>query len=226
VNGYNFSQRVRVSLAAAREIAVKSRHDYVEPGHLLLGLLRDPDNVAAAVLANLGVDFTALARAVVGRMEPGGAEGTSGDALPYTSRAKRTLELAMSEARELQHGYIGTQHLLLGLLREEKGTAAAALSERGVTLDRLRAKILQLVRSGRDEDVAAVTPEHRPIPNAPQSIIADASSYARDRGALVPDTADMLNALVFSSREVAAVFHARQIDVPGLIDAIRRITPD
>ncbi|MCE9602431.1 MAG: ATP-dependent Clp protease ATP-binding subunit [Gemmatimonadetes bacterium] len=145
MNGYNFTERVRKVLAMAREEAARLHHEYVGTEHILLGLIREGEGVAAAVLNNLSVDLEEIQQKIEETVKKGKAAQASGPDLPYTSRAKKVLELAMGEARELNHSYVGTEHLLLGLLREEKGIAAQVLAEAGVNLEAARAETLRLL---------------------------------------------------------------------------------
>src|ERR1051325_6353744 len=147
MNGYNFTERVRKVLAMAREEAARLHHEYVGTEHILLGLIREGEGVAAAVLQNLSVDLDEIQQKIEDTVKKGKASQTTGPDLPYTSRAKKVLELAMSEARELSHSYVGTEHLLLGLLREEKGIAAQVLTDAGVNLEQARAETLRLLGS-------------------------------------------------------------------------------
>ena len=147
MNGYNFTDRVRKVLQMAREEAARLRHEYVGPQHILLAIVEEGEGVASAVLTNLDVDLEEVERRVEAAVKPGTDDGTTGPDLPYTSRAKKVLEFAMSEARELNHSYVGTEHLLLGLIREEKGVAAQVLLELGVGLDVARAETARLVGS-------------------------------------------------------------------------------
>jgi ATP-dependent Clp protease ATP-binding subunit ClpC len=145
MNGYNFTERVRKVLAMAREEAARLHHEYVGTEHILLGLIREGEGVAAAVLQNLSIDLDEIQQKIEETVKKGKAAQTTGPDLPYTSRAKKVLELAMSEARELTHSYVGTEHLLLGLLREEKGIAAQVLTDSGVNLEAARAETLRLL---------------------------------------------------------------------------------
>ena len=147
MNGYNFTDRVRKVLQMAREEAARLHHEYVGTEHILLGLIREGEGVAAAVLTNLGVDLEDIQQKIEETVKKGKAAAATGPELPYTSRAKKVLELAMMEARELSHSYVGTEHLLLGLLREEKGIAAQVLTDAGVTLEQARAETLRLLGS-------------------------------------------------------------------------------
>lgn len=134
-----FSERARKVLTLAQEEAQRFNHNYIGTEHILLGLVREGDGVAARVLANLGVELSKVRAAVefiIGRGErPGSGE------IGLTPRAKRVIELALDEARRLNHSYIGTEHLLLGLLREGEGVAAGVLESLGVNLERVRAEV-------------------------------------------------------------------------------------
>jgi len=143
---YNFTDRVRKVLAMAREEAIRLQHDYVGTEHILLGLIREGDGVASAVLITLNVDLEQIHERVEESIQKGKATIALGE-LPYTSRAKKVLEFAMAEARDFNHSYVGTEHLLLGLLREEKGIAAQVLNSLGVTVEEARGETLRLLAS-------------------------------------------------------------------------------
>jgi ATP-dependent Clp protease ATP-binding subunit ClpC len=145
VNGYNFTGRVRKVLAMAREEAARIHYEYVGTEHILLGLVREGEGVAATVLQNLSVELGEMRRKIEDVLKTGRAARTTGPDLPYTSRAKKVLELAMNEAMVLSHSYVGTEHLLLGLLREEKGIAAQVLTGAGVNLDAARAETQRIL---------------------------------------------------------------------------------
>jgi carboxymethylenebutenolidase len=144
-NGYNFTERVRKVLAMAREQAIQLHHEYVAPEHVLLGLIAEGGGVASTVFENLSVDPDQVRRRLLEVIPEATKSAATGPELPYTSRAKKSLELAMKETRDLHHSYVGTEHLLLGLLREEKNVAAQVLIEAGCTLDRARAEVLRLL---------------------------------------------------------------------------------
>ncbi len=158
MNGYNFTERVRKVLAMAREEAARLHHEYVGTEHILLGLIREGEGVAAAVLNNLSVDLEEIQQKIEETVKKGKAAQATGPDLPYTSRAKKVLELAMGEARELNHSYVGTEHLLLGLLREEKGIAASVLTDAGVNLEAARAETLRLLGTEMPQGGAATPP--------------------------------------------------------------------
>ncbi|HEX7545204.1 MAG TPA: ATP-dependent Clp protease ATP-binding subunit [Gemmatimonadaceae bacterium] len=168
MNGYNFTERVRKVLAMAREEAARLHHEYVGTEHILLGLIREGEGVAAAVLQALNVDLDEIQQKIEDTVKKGKASQATGPDLPYTSRAKKVLELAMGEARELNHSYVGTEHLLLGLLREEKGIAAQVLTEAGVNLDAARTETLRLLGTEMPQTGTAAAggaPSPQPAPS-------------------------------------------------------------
>jgi ATP-dependent Clp protease ATP-binding subunit ClpC len=138
-----FTERARKVLTLAQEEAQRFNHNYIGTEHLLLGLVREGDGVAAKVLANLGVELNKVRSAVefiIGR----GDRMVLGE-IGLTPRAKKVIELAVDEARRLNHHYIGTEHLLLGLVREGEGIAAGVLESLGVNLERVRAETIRVL---------------------------------------------------------------------------------
>jgi ATP-dependent Clp protease ATP-binding subunit ClpC len=138
-----FSERARRSLTRAQEEAQHFGHNYIDTEHILLGLIAEEDGVACKVLNNIGVPASKIRAAVefvVGR----GERSSSGE-VGLTPRAKRVIELAVDEARRLNHSYIGTEHLLLGLLREHEGTASNVLESFGVSLEKVQAETNSLL---------------------------------------------------------------------------------
>ncbi len=141
-----FSERARRVLTIAQEEARNLNHNYIDTEHILLGLVREEEGVAARVLSNLGVGLGKVRSAVeliIGRGEKSAAGETG-----LTPRAKKVIELAIDEARQLGHNYIGTEHLLLGLLREGEGVAASVLDSFGITLERGRAETAHILSQG------------------------------------------------------------------------------
>src|SRR3712207_5968776 len=140
-----FTERARKVLQLAQEEAQRFNHNYIGTEHILLGLVREGDGVAARVLNNLGIELHKVRSAVefiIGR----GDRMVMGE-IGLTPRAKRVIELAVDEARRLNHHYIGTEHLLLGLVREGEGIAAGVLESLGVSLEKVRAQVMQVVSS-------------------------------------------------------------------------------
>jgi len=141
-----FSERARRALTRAQEEAQHFGHNYIDTEHILLGLIAEEDSVASQVLTNLGVSVSKVRSAVEFIVGRGGRPNTGEVGL--TPRAKKVIELAVDEARRLNHSYIGTEHLLLGLLREREGSAAGVLESFGVTLERVLAETNKLVNQG------------------------------------------------------------------------------
>src|SRR5262244_831922 len=178
MNGYNFTDRVRKVLQMAREEAARLHHEYVGTEHILLGLIREGEGVAAAVLTNLNVDLEEIQQKIEETVKKGKAAAAAGPDLPYTSRAKKVLELAMSEARELNHSYVGTEHLLLGLVREEKGIAAQVLTDAGVNLEAARSETLRLLGTEMPQGGATTA---QPGAGAPQATQPKGEKKAQPR---------------------------------------------
>ena len=154
MNGYNFTERVRRVLAMARDEAHRLHHEYVGTEHILLGLMREGKGVAAVVFENLKIDLTAVEKRVDEVVQVGKSSETAD--LPYTSRAKKVLEFSMQSARDLHHNYVGTEHILLGLLREEKGIGAQVLAEAGLTFEAARDEVRRLLEPEAEPVATAV----------------------------------------------------------------------
>src|SRR5437870_6644454 len=138
-----FTERARKVLQLAQEEAQRFNHNYIGTEHLLLGLVREGEGVAAKVLGNLGVELNKVRSAVefiIGR----GDRTVAGD-IGLTPRAKKVIELSVDEARRLNHHYIGTEHLLLGLVREGEGIDAGVLESLGVSLDKVRSQVIYVL---------------------------------------------------------------------------------
>jgi len=139
-----FSERARRVLSLAQEEAIRFNHNYIGTEHVLLGLIRETEGVAAKVLANLNVDLRKVSSAVefiIGR----GERPVSGENIGLTPRSKKVIELSVDEARRMNHHYIGTEHLLIGLMREGEGVASGVLDSLGVTLEKVRAEAQRIL---------------------------------------------------------------------------------
>jgi len=148
-----FSERARRVLTLAQEEAQHLNHSYIGTEHILLGLLREEEGVAAKVLVSLGVNLGKVRSGVefiIGR----GDKPNTGE-IGLTPRAKRVIELAIDEARHLGHNYIGTEHLLLGLLHEGGGVAAGVLDSFGITLEQVRAEVVRMISQNTQKPRAA-----------------------------------------------------------------------
>src|SRR3954454_2041891 len=140
-----FTERAKKVLVLAQEEAQRFNHNYIGTEHLLLGLVREGEGIAAKVLSNLGVELNKVRSAVefiIGR----GDRMVIGD-ISLTPRAKKVIELSVEEARRLNHNHIGTEHLLLGLVREGEGIAAGVLESLGVSLEKVRTQVVQVLNS-------------------------------------------------------------------------------
>ena len=156
-----FSERARRVLSLAQEEAQRFNHNYIGTEHVLLGLVRETDGVAARVLSSLGVELSKVRSAVefiIGR----GERPAPGD-IGLTPRAKKVIELAVDEARRLNHHYIGTEHLLIGLMREGEGVAAGVLESLGVSLEKVRAETTRIL----SQNVAQSHPSGRSSTRTP-----------------------------------------------------------
>ncbi len=139
-----FTDRARKVMSFARQEAERFNHDYIGTEHVLLGLVKEGSGVAANVLENLDVDLEKVRLEVEKLVKPAPDVVTMGQ-LPFTPRAKKVLEFAIDEARALDHNYVGTEHLLLGLLREQEGLAAQVLMNLGLKLEDVRNEVMEFL---------------------------------------------------------------------------------
>jgi len=151
-----FTERARRVVVHAQEEARDLNHNYIGTEHLLLGLMREPDSAAARALHDLDIGRDAVRERIVAIIGRGG-EAPSGH-IPFTPRAKKVLELSLREALQLSHNYIGTEHILLGLIREGHGVAAEVLTSLGGDLSRVRDKVIELAPAGTGEARAQAGP--------------------------------------------------------------------
>jgi ATP-dependent Clp protease ATP-binding subunit ClpC len=156
-----FSERARRVLTLAQEEAQRFNHPNIGPEHILLGIVGEPDGVASKVLVNLGVSLTKV-RSAVEFIIGHGEAAPSRTEVGLSPGAKRVIELAIDEARYIGHNYIGTEHLLLGLLREGEGIAARVLDSLGVTLEKVRTEITKVQEQGATRTKPARSPSRTP----------------------------------------------------------------
>jgi ATP-dependent Clp protease ATP-binding subunit ClpA len=164
-----FTDRARKVLSLAQDEAQRFNHNYIGTEHLLLGLAREGDGVAAKVLANLGVELNKVRSAVeftVGR----GDRPVRGE-IGMTPRAKKVMELAVDEARRLNHHYIGTEHLLLGLVREGEGIAAGVLESLGVSLERARGEVIRMLGQGYGQETKGADTTEQSAPGPKNNVV-------------------------------------------------------
>jgi ATP-dependent Clp protease ATP-binding subunit ClpC len=169
-----FTDRARKVMGLARQEAQRFNHDYIGTEHILLGLVQEESGVAASVLKNMEIDLKKVRMEVEKQVQAGTASKGSGQ-LPFTPRAKKVLELAMEEASNLGHNYIGTEHLLLGLLKEQDGMAARVLINLGLRLEEVREQVLDLL--GADLSASAA-PQEKAAPQKSKTPALDA--FGRD----------------------------------------------
>ena len=157
-----FTDRARKVMALANQEAQRFNHEYIGTEHILLGLVKEGSGVGANVLKNLGVDLRRV-RLEVEKLVRSGPDMVTMGKLPQTPRAKKVIEYAIEEARNLNHNYVGTEHLLLGLLREKDGVAAQVLMNLGLNLEQVREEVLHLLGAGSAES-AGETEGGEPAP--------------------------------------------------------------
>src|SRR5499425_2737093 len=160
-----FTDRARRVVVLGQEEAQELGHGYIGTEHILLGLLRESDGVAARALESLGISLEAVRQQVqeiIGR-----GEGMPSGHIPFTPRAKKVLELSLREALQFGHDYIGTEHILLGLVREGDGVAAQVLVQLGADLPNVRAQVIKVLQEAPDPlevPGESPAPEERPHP--------------------------------------------------------------
>jgi len=175
-----FTDRARKVMALANQEAQRFNHEYIGTEHILLGLVKEGSGVGATVLKNLEVDIKKLRLEVEKQVKSGPDMVTMGK-LPQTPRAKKVIEYAIEEARSLNHNYVGTEHILLGLLRETEGIAAQVLMNVGLKLEDIRQEVLNLLGAGVDDGPAALGMKMGPaVGRKPKSKTPALDSFGRD----------------------------------------------
>jgi ATP-dependent Clp protease ATP-binding subunit ClpA len=170
-----FTDRARRVVVLAQEEARMLNHNYIGTEHILLGLAHEGEGVAAKALEALDIHLEAV-RQQVEEIIGKGQHAPSGH-IPFTPRAKKVLELSLRESLQLGHDYIGTEHILLGLIREGEGVAAHVLVRLGADLNRVRAEVIKLVHGGHGEAERAVG--GRPSPAIREVLLRDVQSALR-----------------------------------------------
>ena len=150
-----FTDRARRVVVLAQEEAKMLNHNYIGTEHILLGLIHEGEGVAAKALESLGISLDAVREQVQDIIGQGQQQPTGH--IPFTPRAKKVLELSLREALQLGHNYIGTEHILLGLIREGEGVAAQVLVKLGADLNKVRQQVIQLLSGYQGKEPAAVS---------------------------------------------------------------------
>ena len=192
-----FTDRARRVVVLAQEEARMLNHNYIGTEHILLGLIHEGEGVAAKALESLGISLEAV-RQQVEEIIGQGQQAPSGH-IPFTPRAKKVLELSLREALQLGHNYIGTEHILLGLIREGEGVAAQVLVRLGADLNRVRQQVIQLLHGYQDEvpaswEDAPGGPRRGPVPPGARSSVSALESRLsalEQRVRTGPATADL-----------------------------------
>lgn len=153
-----FTDRARKVMQLANEEARRFNHEYINTEHILLGLVKEGSGVAANVLKNLGVDLYKV-RSEVEKFAQSGPDTASSSKVPHTPLAKQVIESSMAEARSLNHNYVGTEHLLLGLLKHDEGIACQVLTNLGLKLEDVRQEVLNLLGHGMQESGSILQPK-------------------------------------------------------------------
>ncbi len=174
-----FTDRARRVMGLANQEAQRFNHESIGTEHILLGLIKEGSGVAANVLRNLGVDLKRV-RMEIEKKVPSGHEMVTMGRLPFTPRAKKVIELAFEEARALGHNYVGTEHLLLGLLRESGGVAAQVLVEQGLKLDDVREEVLRLLGHDFGQEPSEAGPSAEAGEKESRSKTPALDSFGRD----------------------------------------------
>jgi ATP-dependent Clp protease ATP-binding subunit ClpC len=172
-----FTDRARKVMALARKEAQRFNHDFIGTEHILLGLIQEGSGVAANVLRNLGVEVNKIRSEIEKNVQTGPSMVTMGQ-LPFTPRAKKVLELSVEEANELGHNYIGTEHLLLGLIRENDGVAAQVLLDMNLKLEDVRSEVLELL--GADSEASESSIPQSSQPKGQRSKTPALDAFGRD----------------------------------------------
>ena len=181
-----FTDRARKVMALANQEAQRFNHEYIGTEHILLGLVKEGSGVGATVLKNLDIDLRKV-RLEVEKLVKSGPDMVTMGKLPQTPRAKKVIEYAIEEARNLGHNYVGTEHLLLGLLRERDGVAAQVLMNLGLKLEEVREEVLNLLGAGVESEANPENKEAKTKSRTPalDSFGRDLTELARE-GALDP----------------------------------------
>ncbi len=181
-----FTDRARKVMALANQEAQRFNHEYIGTEHILLGLVKEGSGVGATVLKNLDIDLRKV-RLEVEKLVKSGPDMVTMGKLPQTPRAKKVIEYAIEEARNLGHNYVGTEHLLLGLLRERDGVAAQVLMNLGLKLEEVREEVLNLLGAGVESEANPESKETKTKSRTPalDSFGRDLTELARE-GALDP----------------------------------------
>jgi len=213
-----FTDRARRVVVLAQEEARMLNHNYIGTEHILLGLIHEGEGVAAKALESLGISLEAV-RQQVEEIIGQGQQAPSGH-IPFTPRAKKVLELTSREASQLGHNYIGTEHILLGLIREGEGVAAQVLVKLGADLNRVRQQVIQLLHGYQEKEPAAAPGGPR-RGRAPSDVLARVTavesrmSVIERRVGSGPDTADLDEQIAQARRDKESAIDSQDFEQAG-----------
>jgi hypothetical protein len=228
-----FTDRARRVVVLAQDEARMLNHKYIGTEHILLGLIHEGQGVAAKALESLGISLEAVRQQVeqiIGR----GEQAPSGH-IPFTPRAKKVLELSLRESQQLGHDYIGTEHLLLGLIREGEGIAAQVLVRLGADLDRVRQQVIQLLhgRQGKEPATWESSPGEPQRGRAPSGVPSGVAALESRLSALEqrvgtgPPTADLDEQIAQVRRDKESAIDSQDFEQAGsLRDRERQLLAD
>ena len=210
-----FTDRARRVVVLAQEEARMLNHNYIGTEHLLLGLIHEGEGVAGRALESLGISLEAV-RQQVEQIIGQGQQAPEGH-IPFTPRAKRVLELSLRESLQLGHNYIGTEHILLGLIREGEGVAAQVLVKLGADLNRVRQQVIQLLHgtSSKEPEGSATARQERgltPEIAARLDVIDSRLSAVEQRAGIGPDTTELDQQIEQAQRDRHAAVDAQDYE--------------
>jgi ATP-dependent Clp protease ATP-binding subunit ClpC len=214
-----FTDRARKVMGLARQEAQRLNHEYIGTEHILLGLVQEGSGVAANVLKNLDIDLKKIRQEVEKLVKTGPSMVTMGQ-LPFTPRAKKVLELALEEASTLGHNYIGTEHILLGLIREKDGKAAKVLTNLGVKLEQVREEVLEFLGA----ESPSPEPGEKSEPSTPPSPASPSAGAGGAGGASAAAAKSKTPALDSFGRDLTELARESKLDpVIGRAKEIERV---
>ena len=219
----NFTPRARKVVELARAEARRFNHNYVGTEHILLGLIKLGEGVAVNVLGRMGLDLKTVRTAVEKQVGPGPEEAKAPETIPLTPRVQKVMAHALTEARALGHAYVGTEHILLGLLKEGEGVAARVLQQLDVDLERCRKEILADIDPSASDDVEKKDGDTPPSEDAPEDAPPPARR-ASGEDAARPGRGERLSLLKTFGRDLTELAKAGELDpVIGRKEEIRRV---
>jgi Clp amino terminal domain, pathogenicity island component/UvrB/uvrC motif len=215
-----FTDRARRVVVLAQDEARTLGHDYIGTEHLLLGLIREGQGVAAKTLESLGISLEAVRQQVQEIIGQG--QGPQQGHIPFTPRAKKVLELSLREAQQLGHNYIGTEHILLGLIREGQGVAALVLVKLGADLNRVRQQVIQLLHGHQGKEPASEAapggPQHGGGPSdvaARVNALESRLSAIEQRVGTGPATGDLDEQIAQARRDKESAIDSQDFEQAG-----------